>query len=52
MVFVESQFVEKRVNQEDVSRTLLLQMAVSALLSKTGANSFRKMVRNLTDDQT
>lgn len=51
MVFVESQLVEKRVNQEDVSRTLLLQTAVSALLSKAGANAFRKMVRGLSDDQ-
>jgi hypothetical protein len=49
MVFVEAQFVEKRLNQLEVTRALLLQMAVSSLFSKKGANHFAKYIKQLSE---
>lgn len=49
MVWEEAQIVVERVNQEEASRTALLQIAGSAVMSKDGAKLLKKVLKELTD---
>lgn len=48
MVWVESGFVVERINRDEANRAILLQMAVSAVISKKGNKAFQKRIKELT----
>jgi hypothetical protein len=48
MVFVEAEFVVERLDREEASRAVLLQMAVSSMLSKKAGEAFRKKIKEMT----
>lgn len=47
MVFVEADYVAKRVNGGEVTRALLLQAAISSVLSSKGGDKFNEMLKDL-----
>ena len=49
MVWEEAQIVVERVNHEEASRTALLQIAGSAVMSKEGSKLLKKVLKELTD---
>jgi len=49
MVWEEAQMVVERMNQEEASRTALLQIAGSAVMSKKGAKLLQKVLKELTN---
>lgn len=48
-VWEESQIVVERINREEASRTALLQVAGSAVMSKDGAKLLKQVLKELTD---
>lgn len=44
----ESDIVDERRHSVEVTRAVLLQLAISSVLSKEGAAGFRKSVENLS----
>ena len=48
MVWVEAEFAVERVNGDEVTRALLLQMAVSAQFSKKAMAAFKKKLKALS----
>lgn len=48
MVWVEAELVVSRLNQQEASRAVLLQMAVSSVISKKGQARFNKAMKELT----
>lgn len=48
MVWVEAEMVVSRLNQQEATRAVLLQMAVSSVLSKKAQARFDKQVKALT----
>lgn len=48
MLWFEAELVVTRLNAEDATRAILLQQAVSSILSKDGAKNFRKSITKLT----
>ena len=49
MVWEEAQLVVERANQEEASRTALLQIAGAAVMSKNGAELLQKVLKELTN---
>lgn len=49
MVWEEAQIVVERVNHEEASRTALLQIAGSAVMSKEGAKLLKNILKDMTD---
>lgn len=49
MVWEEARIVVERMNQEEASRTALLQMAGSAVMSKKASQTLQKILKELTD---
>lgn len=49
MVFSEAEFVIERMNREEASRAVLVNMAVSALLDKGAAKEFGKQIKKMTN---
>jgi len=49
MVFEEAQIVVERMNQEEASRTALLQLAGAAVMSKKGNAALQKVLKELTN---
>lgn len=49
MVWEEAQIVVERVNHEEASRTALLQIAGSAVMSQKGAKLLQKILKDMTD---
>jgi hypothetical protein len=47
-VFVESEFVVERVNREEATRAILVQLAASSLFSKKGGKAFDKKIKEMT----
>lgn len=47
-VFVESEFVVERINREEATRAILIQLAASSLFSKKGGKAFDKKIKELT----
>lgn len=50
MLWHEVEIVRERQDQWLASQAVLTQSAVSALLSKEGAEAFKKAIKRLTDD--
>jgi len=50
MLNVEMAWVAEFVAQEEVTRAVLTQGAVSSTQSKKGATGFRKLIKKLTGD--
>jgi len=48
MVYVEAEYVVERIDREEASRAVLLQMAVSSILSKKAGEVFRKKIKDMT----
>lgn len=48
VLFDESSIVVERLNGMEVTRAILLQQAVSSLLSKEGSKSFKEVVEKLS----
>lgn len=48
MLWVESQLVVDRLNNSEVTRAVLLQLAVGSLLSKKTGVEFKKTIKRLT----
>jgi hypothetical protein len=49
MVWDEAEIVVERMNQEDASRTVLLQLAAASIISKEGGKLLKKTLKELTD---
>jgi len=49
MVFEEAQIVVERMNQEEASRTALLQLAGAAVMSKKGNAALQNVLKELTN---
>lgn len=49
MVWEETEIVVERMNQEDASRTVLLQMAAASIMSKEAGRLLKKTLKELTD---
>lgn len=47
MVVIEAEFVVERWDREEANRALLIQMAVSSLLSKKGGDIFKKTIKQM-----
>lgn len=47
MVYVEAAFVVERVNRDEANRAILLQLAVSGVISKKGSKAFQKRIKDL-----
>lgn len=47
MVWEEAQIVTQRMNQEEASRTVLMQLAGASLLDKKGAKQLQKVLKEL-----
>lgn len=45
MVWEEAQIVTQRMNQEEASRTVLMQLAGASLLDKKGAKQLQKVLK-------
>lgn len=50
MLWLESQLVVERLNQQAVTQAVLLQLAVSSILSKKGGTEFKKTINKLTQN--
>jgi len=48
MVYAEAGWVAQNINQQEASRAVLLQLAVSSILSKKAGKNFEKTIKNLT----
>lgn len=48
MVFVESEFVVERLDREEATRAVLVQMAVASMLSKKAGETFGKKIKQMT----
>ena len=48
MVYAEAQFVVERMDREEANRAVLVQMAVSSILSKKASESFQKTIKKMT----
>lgn len=48
MVFVEAELVVERINNAHATTAILLQTAVSSLLSKKGSSAFQTQIKKLT----
>jgi hypothetical protein len=48
MVVLEAGIVVERLDREEATRALLVQMAVSSMLSKKAANAFQKTIKKMT----
>ena len=49
MVWEEAQIVVERLNQEEASRTALLQLAGAAVMSKKGNALLQKVLKEMND---
>lgn len=49
MVWEEAQIVVERTNQEEASRTALMQLAGLGVMSKKGAQALRKVLKELSN---
>lgn len=49
MLWEEAQIVVERINQEEASRTALLQLAGAAVMSKKGAKLLQNVLKEMTD---
>lgn len=49
MVWDEAQIVVERLNQEEASRTALLQLAGAAVMSKKGNSLLQKVLKEMTN---
>ena len=49
MVWEEASIVVERLNQEEASRTALLQLAGAAVMSKKGASLLQKVLKEMTN---
>ncbi len=47
MVWIESQLVVERINQEEASRAVVMQATVGSLLGKNGQKHFKKILKEL-----
>ena len=47
-VFMETELVVARINQEEASRAVLIQKAMASVLSKKGAASFSKRIEKMS----
>jgi hypothetical protein len=48
MLWFEAEIVVTRLNAKEATRAILLQQAVSSILSKDGAKNFRKTIKSMT----
>lgn len=48
LLWVESQLVVERLNQQEATRATLLQLAVGSILSKKTGAEFKKTLKELT----
>jgi len=48
MVYVEAGMVVERIDHEEATRAVLVQLAVSSMLSKDSAKQFQKMIKQMT----
>lgn len=48
MLWVESQLVVERLNQQAVTQAVLLQLAVGSILSKKTGSEFKKTLKKLS----
>lgn len=51
MVWEEVEIVTVRLNQQEASRTVLMQLAVSSIISKEGGKLLDKTLKVLTDGE-
>lgn len=49
MVWEEAKIVVDRLNQEEASRTALLQLAGAAVMSKKGSELLQKVLKEMTN---
>lgn len=49
-VWDESNLVAQRFNNQEATKAILLEMAVSSVLSKEGGKEFDKMIKRMTGD--
>lgn len=50
MVWDETNLVVDRLNGQEATRAVLLQMAVSSVLSKEAGKKFDKMIKRMTEN--
>lgn len=48
MVFTEAEYVVERLDREEATRAVLVQMAVSSMLSKKAGEVFKKKIKEMT----
>lgn len=47
MVYIEAEYVVERLDREEATRAMMVQMAVSSLLSKKSSKEFEKQIKKM-----
>lgn len=48
MVYVEAAYAVERLNREEATRAVMIQLAVASVISKKGSKAFQKKIKDLT----
>lgn len=48
MVFEEAEIVASRLNSQEATRAILIQLAAASVMSKKGAEAFSKTIKKMT----